>query len=202
MTDKVLSGFRLVEIRFNDTLQEIAARELGAAGRWPEIIDINNLQHPYLTGDPEEASESVLLYGSLLLVPSATAQVTADVDAGAVYGVDIALPNGRLQVEDGDIALIQGRANLRQALTHKVKTDLRELLYHPTYGCGVGKLRGVTNGPTSGLLSAQYVKDSMLSDDRVDAVKSSVATVNGDAIEVNTNVIPIVGTSVDLYFIF
>jgi predicted Zn-dependent protease len=42
-----LNGFRLVEIKYGDTLQELAARELGDANKWRDIIAINDLLPPY-----------------------------------------------------------------------------------------------------------------------------------------------------------
>lgn len=199
MTQRLLSGYRFVEINHGDTLQVIAARELGDAARWSDLVAINRLTHPYITGDPALAGERVKLYGQLLIVPAAKVQVSAAVDPDRVFGVDLDLEDGVLKTDGaGDFKLIAGRANLRQAISHRIMTPLRELVFHLAYGCGVHRLKGAINGPTAGLLGARYVRDAMLEDPRVDAVLSTVADVAGDSITIEGRVQPVAGTAFDL----
>lgn len=198
MTTKILPGFRFAEIRYNDTLQAIAARELQDASRWPELVAINELVYPYLTGDTALASNSVKLFGQFILIPASTAQASATADPEAVYGVDIALNNGRLSLAGGGVATVGGRANLRQALGNAIETDSGELLYHPNYGCKVRELLGAVNGPTAGLLAAKYVKATILSDDRIDHVISSDAAISGDVTAITAKAVPVSGKPIDL----
>lgn len=193
-----LVGFRLTEIQFGDTLQSIAARELADASRWAQLIDINGLEFPYLTGNPVIASPTVKLYGDLLIVPAGAAQVTAVIDPDRLFGVDLDLTGGVLSAVNGDFALIAGRQNLYQAIKNRIMTSLGELLFHLDYGCGISRLKGTDNGPTAAILAAQYVRSALASDGRIDQVASSVATVTGDVISIESTVIPIVGTSMDV----
>lgn len=193
MISRRLTASRLVEIHHGDTLQTIAARELGDASKWADLIAINDLVSPYLTGNPEESGLQVKLYGELLRVPAASARVDAATAPDEVFGIDLDLTNGELTARDGDFVVVAGRANLRQAILHRLNTAWGELLFHLNYGCGVHRLKGKVNGPASGLLAARYVKGAMLSDARVDAVPKAVAEVLGDRISVDATINPITG---------
>lgn len=193
-----LAGVRLVDVLHGDTLQEIAAREIGDASRWVDIANINNLEPPYITDDAAQATDRVLLSGGVLLVPARPKQQlpregTTEAD---LYGVDLALVDGQLRPnEDGDLQLVSGRENLKQALVHRVTTERGELLWHRSYGSLVRSLIGATNGPSSALLAAQYVAAAMRADYRVRDVNNTLATVTGDEIHVECEVVPIVGRS-------
>ncbi len=193
-----LAGYRYVEIRQDDSLQAIAQRELGDASRWADIIAINDLLPPYLTGDVNQASANVRLFGEQLIVPAVAVQTSAASDPDRVFGVDIALTNGLLEAENGDFRLARGDANLRQALLHRVRTALGELLFHAKYGCNVHALIGRGNGPTVGVLGAEYVRGALLSDPRVDSVDAVTASIIGDVNEIEATVRPIAGTSIDI----
>lgn len=196
--NRPLQGYRIVEIQQDDTLQQIAARELGDASRWADIVSINGLSPPYLTGDLSLAGPAVKLYGQTLIVPAPTVQVPSVIDPDAAFGVDLDLTNGVLSAESGDFALISGRDNLKQALLNRVDTDPGELLFHLNYGCKARRLLGAMNGPTTGQLAAAYVKTAVLMDSRVASVSSSTATVEGDSIAVDAEVQPVTGSSIDL----
>jgi hypothetical protein len=198
MTDRVLSGFRIVEILQDDTMQAIAARELNDASRWPDLVNINGLVPPYLTGDSSQAGPTVKLFGQSILVPAATTQVTAVSDPDRLFGVDLDLAGGRLTAVDGDFALVAGVANLKQALTHRIATGLKELLYHLPYGCDVRRVLGSANGPAAALLAGQYVKSALLLDPRVDSVTSTVVDVRGDVIAIVAKVQPVTGAAFDI----
>jgi hypothetical protein len=194
-----LAGFRYVQTQQGQSLQLLALRELGSAARWPEIVNINGLTPPYLTDDPGLVSETVRLYGGLLIVPaSAAVDASAAEDPDYVFGVDLALLGGDLVIENGDLVVATGRANLRQALEHRVLTNLGELLFHPDYGNGFVGLRGSGNGPTKALLGARFIKESLLADPRVAAVPDVTAQVTGDSITAVATAHPIAGAPLDI----
>ena len=196
--NRPLEGFRLAEVRQGDTLQALALRELGDAAKWPLLIALNGLSPPYLTGDPALAGERVRLYGDLLVVPAAAAEVSAEAAPDLVFGVDAELRRGRLEAAEGDFALVSGRPNLRQALKHRLDTDLGELVFHPRYGCEVHRMKGQGGGATSAALAAAYVKGALLGDDRVSTVDRSTARILGDAIAADAVITPVAGVPVDL----
>lgn len=193
-----LNGFRLVELKYGDTLQELAARELGDADKWRDIIAINNLRPPYVTGEAAEAGPNVKLYGQMIMVPAVMSTVSAEADPAAVFGVDLDLTGGLLAADGGDLRLISGRANLRQALNHRVRTPLRDLLFHLAYGCGVHRLIGRVTGGTAAQLGVQYVRGSLLSDPRVSSVESVRSRPDGDVLPVAATINPIVGAPIEV----
>lgn len=195
MNEVPAPNVRYAEVLYGDDLRKIALRELGDASAWLDLVVTNGLRPPYID---RVASFGVLAYGDQIAIPAAVSTISADTDAAAVYGTDILLFNRRLGVEDGDLAVVSGVPNLRQALTLHITVNKRELMFHPEFGCYVRTLIGKVNGPTAGQLAAFYVKSALLEDERVDSVASCVAEVVGDQIKVDAKVVPITGKPVDL----
>ncbi|MDU7525091.1 MAG: hypothetical protein E7K72_27625, partial [Roseomonas mucosa] len=93
---KTLTAFRRVTTRQSDTLQRVAAREMGDAALWVDLASINGLAPPYVTTSATEAAASagtLHLLGTDLSVPATAPQATG-VTQDDVYGTDIALTRG------------------------------------------------------------------------------------------------------------
>ena len=192
-----LTGFRLVSIQRGDTLQAIAARALGDATQWAELVWINGLTYPYITDDPIVASSTVLLSGKLIKVPASAAPAAATSDADTLFGIDLALVDGDLEDDGkGDLLTVAGLDNLEQALEDRLETGLGELIFHLDYGNGALDLIGHGNGPSEGQLSAEYVASCLRADPRVQTVQSVTAQVGPDSISSTAVVNPIVGAPV------
>lgn len=190
---------RLAEIHHGDTLQVLAAREMGDANRWPELVWINSLTHPYLTGDPARVVPGVLLYGSLIKVPAPVGVSSGNVDTGQVYERDCLLVDRMLTATvDGDLAIASGADNLRQQLANAIATPRGQATRHPQYGCMVWRLLGKVGGPTAAKLGAEYVKATLAADYRVSKVDYSTAEIVGDVVRVTARAIAIEGGVVDV----
>lgn len=196
--ERELPRFRLVATQHGDDLQAVAAREMGDANRWPELVWINGLTHPYITTDDRLVGPTVLLAGSFIKVPAPQGVFTDAGERGQVYERDCLMRNRQLQTEDGDLAVIAGASNLRQQLEHRIVTPQGQARRHPQYGCLLWRLLGTVNGPTAGILGAQYVQAALRSDYRVQSVDYSTAEIRGDAVRVQARAIAIEGGVVDL----
>jgi phage baseplate assembly protein W len=195
--EKTVSAFRLVETLHGDTLQRIALREMGDASKWPELVAINDLRWPFITDDPDLASAGIVLSGAPIRVPAASASVDVSVNPDATFLVDASLPRGLLEADGtGDLALCGGLANLRQALVHRVVSQQGDLMFHPAYGSKIKRLIGAINGPTAGVLAAQYASASVRADPRVSKIVGATAEFSGDRIVVGVEAETISGRSI------
>lgn len=195
---KAISGFRFVQTQYGDTLQSVALRELGDASQWSVIAWFNGLLPPYLTDDASLSTTSVALTGSTIRVPSASAQVDASVRPDDVFLADLQLSNGVLQIVDGDFAVVAGQDNLRQALANRIVTDHGELLFHGDYGANLGRLKGQIAGPVLEMVAQDYVEEAMLQENRVQSIRSVTATIAGDRLNINAEVVPITGIPINV----
>ena len=182
-----MSGWTTIQTEHGDTLQRIAFRSLQDAKRWPELIILNDLRPPYLTGDRALASASsghVLLWGESIRVPiPGTSQPGAT--PSQAFGIDVALDKGRLSGDaSGDLALYNGAPNLKQALELRLQNDQGCLQFHPKYGNAAGRLRGYKDSENVRLLALRFCEESVLGDPRVISVSEGAATQDGDAIRV------------------
>jgi phage baseplate assembly protein W len=197
--DRDLVGYRFVETQYGDTLQIIAAREMGDATRWPEIVSYNGLVPPFITDDEALAGPGVALSGQSIRIPAPAPISDATTNPNATFLSDIKLQNGLVEADSaGDMLLCEGLPNLKQALVHRVVTQRGELMYHPLYGSLLRRLIGTVNGPTANLLAAQYAKATVESDPRVSRVSKSTAQVSGDVINVSVEAETISGRSITI----
>ena len=197
--ERELPSFRLAQIHHGDDLPTIAGREMGDANRWPELVWLNSLTHPYVTDNAALASSSVLLSGAFIRVPAPVGLATGDTDAGRVFERDCLLTAKALTVDDGgDLAVVTGADNLRQQLSHLIGTPRGQARRHPEYGCLIWRLVGTVNGPAASLMGAEYVRSALRSDYRVSSVSSSDAEVVGDAVRITARAIAIEGGVVDV----
>lgn len=195
---KTLEGFRLVDTMRGDTLQRVSARELGNAGLWYELAEINGLRPPYLTDDEAQVSATVKLTGSKLIVPASFPRATVETDPSDVLGRDIWLYRGELQVRDGDLAIVDGADNYVQALAHLVVTEPGDLLFHPGYGAGLRRFIGKSNSRAKALLASGLVKRAILNDDRTVEVPLANVTVEGDVLRIDVRAVAVHGRSSSL----
>lgn len=191
--ETILTGYRQVELRWEESLQRLAARELGDAQKWIDIANMNGLKPPYVTGDPIDASDTVALYGDVLWVQSATPMVSSTGTPHQVFDQDVQLTNGKLTATNGDFDISFGVDNLTQALRHRMSTDKLELTFHPEYGCNIRALIGGLNSSVAELLAISYVTAALRADVRVKDVTSCTVTVTGDQIYAAAEIVPISG---------
>lgn len=196
---KQYSGFRYANTNYGDTLQQVAYRELGDASGWAQLAWFNNLLAPFITDNPQLASDRVLLSGAQIKIPTTVAGAQpADTSIDDVMLCDVHLVNGRLRIDPatGDFAMVSGRENLKQALGHRMVTDPGELIYHPGYGCKLVRRRGSKNTPVALLLGRMDVQDALAQESRLKRINSIITTSNGDVLAATVDVTPITGDPV------
>lgn len=191
--DQTLTGWKFVPTIRGDSLQKVAERALQDATLWAELAWINDLLPPYLTDDEALAGPNVLLTGSLIMVPGPASTAQPSTDSSDIFKTDLALTKGLLTVSGGDFVTVSGLDNLNQALTDALETEQGELIFHRTYGCRVRRELGTPNGPTAGLMAAEYCTSTVSADPRIAVVNRSTAVITGDEIAVTVIAQPIAG---------
>ncbi len=192
---KPLLGFRLANTRGGDTLQAVAARELGDAASWPDLVALNGLVAPYLTDDPLEVAPGVLLAGDVIRVPSTASDGGSGVaDPSDIYGADLDLVGGFLNPDaNGDLAGLSGPANLQLALEIVLDTEQGSLPFHPSFGTRLEELVGKGNDESVQGLALGFANSAVRSDPRISTTQSSTATVSGDAVVVFLEAVTVAG---------
>lgn len=185
-----VSRLRRITVAQGDDLRAIARRELNDVSRWPEIAAANNLALPFVVESwaAEDRLPKTVIWGDPLLVPWESG-VGYILDDKALFGGDILLSSGKLRAtEMGDLALIEGRENIGQALTLRLKTLRGELTEHPRYGSHIALAVGLPSRPFASLMAATWVFEALTEEPRLERVLAVDADADGDRVRVAAKV--------------
>ena len=201
-------GASEVTINIGDDIRRIAKQNLGHASRWKVLVMLNDLKPPYIS--PDGDGKNVLRPGiDRILIPSAnTAGVTAiaqnpSVPTGATrfedrLGRDIKLNNdaalGGISVFDfavsssGDVELIEGSSNMKQAVRIKFETEQGELPAHPKFG--IRFPLGVRLPELNSFIGFQVqAKATLFSDSRVSDVPQFDLSFEGNTVSLKSTIV-------------
>ena len=181
-----MSRTRILTLQQGEDLRAIATRELGSAARWSEIARLNNLRLPFITASylPADRLSHTLIWGDRFLIPWPS-NASLPPTAISTHGLDVAMIHGQCHAtSSGDLATIGGVDNMVQALSHRLRTLLGEMVYHPRYGCNVTLALGLPTAPFSSLMAAAWVSEALRAEPRVFQIHYVTADVAGDTIRV------------------
>jgi LysM repeat protein len=135
--------------------------------------------------------------GQTILIPSSvqnnsnvkTNSSSNSTDPNIFLGQDLSLDaSGNLSSDDtGDMNTVAGVANLQQALSNRLDTELGELIYYPNYGNVLIDYIGTVNNSALAILSNQKISSTLLEDPRVNSITNITSTVGGDILAVNVD---------------
>jgi phage baseplate assembly protein W len=196
---------RNAPILVGDGLRRIALRELGDALRWIELAEVNQLRPPYIIDsvNPADRKRATLIYGDPIRIP--LGKVTDSVQLlQDVLGIDCALPRGQLQPgATGDWLPIAANANLTQALCHRIKTPVGDLLAHPDYGSQITLILGLKNINVIQLMAIGFVRQALKQDPRVADVPGVQSAAPGDQLQITAQIqVVISNAALDLNLVF
>jgi hypothetical protein len=191
-------------IQTGEDIRMASQRLLGDAARWKELVLLNNLKAPYIS--PNGDGINVLRPGADILYPrssSASSSVIAESNdfrfsnssvMSDRLGTDIRLvsysaPGGLTQYDvgisvSGDLDMINGVDNLKQACVIKFGTERGRQPTHPNFGAAypLG-----TKLQIKSLISFQvHTRGTLLSDSRIQDVSMVDVRAAGNVVKVST----------------
>jgi hypothetical protein len=195
-------------VEHGETIFSLAQRLLGQRNRWKILVNINDLKPPYITTSREPqtlAPGDYILYpvtgGGGIRTTTINSDVTGKEQKGEnpdsvvdrAYGRDIRLTsdfNNRTDFvvdKGGDLATIQGVANVKQGIRLKLSTEQGTLTVHPFYGAAFPI--GTKMTPISFNLFRLNTHATIISDPRISKVKKLEFFARGDTLSLGAELI-------------
>lgn len=183
-------------IQANDSIHQIARRELGSADQWWVLVRQNNLAFPYIDTTGPSSAPRVLGVGDTILIPGnvndptirrASSEPASNEQYALLLGADLLMnEDGDLShsAGSGDYSLQVGIANLMQSLTHRLLTRKGELPYHPEYGSNIERHIGQPLDPIRLASIRHDIRQTLLDDPRITSIKNMVVSVNFDHVHI------------------
>jgi len=187
------------------------AEQTGDPGAFAAVVLYNNLQYPYVTQTPSYQSgfDRFLNPGDLIYLPMEKEYVEGDINTvinpakiklntfAEILGRDLRLikkseattgvSEFNLSISpDGDLEIVAGKDNIKQAIDIKLNTERGELGIHPGFGIVPVVGHKGTNNTTFNLFLSLH--DTMLGDGRIKELTNTLVNISGDKASVKTNV--------------
>lgn len=161
-------------LKVGESLMDFAARTTGNFSNWENVAASNNLSPPYVGTVP---APGIAVPGQKLYLPpfSINSPLSNYNDSFLGTDIDIGLPYTEMNVWTGDFSLVSGINNYIGALARRVLTPFGSLIYHTNYGSALPGEIGHISTANEAMLSASYLKNSLLSDTRTQTVNQITA---------------------------
>lgn len=196
-TPKPNAGLYIVQQ--GDRIERLAARLLGDPSRFRDLVNLNNLDYPYISDDPAvfcAPGARVLTAGDALYYPldteavGVTSETPTPPDLEAeMYGRDLKLKDGYVVVQGGTLALVAGLENFRDALYRRLNTPLGNLPAHPTtYGHTLRDYIGLTGTAIDQTLMQLEVERCLRQDSRVSDSVTLSTVLQRDLAEITARI--------------
>lgn len=224
-----MSVYKHYVIAQGETLQSIAQKLYGDMNRWRDLVDLNDLEYPYIVDTPQEKlnnPDHLLTRGDQLLLPNGEqdyriANQNKVIESNTphyqpdyydnVMGMDIALnvstdvplreQMGIIESDHGrDLKRVVGLDNLKQSLINRILTRRGTLLMHPNYGSVLPDMLGKNLNSRMLTDVANELSRTIDTDSRVAKCKVDKALLSYDEIMLHVLVTPIdYDTSFSIY---
>lgn len=183
----------VVQIKEGETVQDIAARMLGDASLFTEIIKINNLKYPYIA---KNRADGVLSYDDKIMIPTESTvdtsiknvvrnieyQITKNMtEAEKNFGTDIKLgTNQDIAITNtGDFDLVAGAPCVVQSLGVRLGVERGGYKLHTRFGLSMSI--GEKSVFDVALLKSE-VESQLRQDERIDKKIETSITIKGNQI--------------------
>jgi phage baseplate assembly protein W len=193
-----------------DSLASLAARILGNSGQWMKLVQINNLDYPYLdfsgpngAADPAYAAagKRVLGAGEALKIPlpsaSGTVALSNDPIGTDLQDYQLQVPNPTPPYTPASIpseeSLVGGLTNLSAAIIRRILTPKGRIPWHPEYGSLLPSFLGTPQELTYIESIRAETDRTLAADSRILAVQSVDARIENDAVFINASVLTALG---------
>lgn len=202
-------------IKADETLQSIAFKLLGDTSYWRTLVSLNNLQYPYIVATNKERlqnPEHLKTIGDTLILPTTnTIETAVEGNLGSydkqniydmVMGEDLAIKFDTdrdldeavgevYATNSGDIATVNGLANLKQSLIMRLLTRKGTLLNHADYGSRLSYYLGQSIDDKTLQLITTEVLRTITTDTRVAKASIPVAKIETDGVFIQAEIEPI-----------
>lgn len=196
-------------ITHEDTVQSIAQKYANDVNFWQAIVAYNNLTYPYIVETVQEKMErpeSLVTLGDTIIIP--IEQNLLDIDTHTLQRRDeeliLSLALGKdlkMTTEDetnvqdygnydsifqldsdnrGDLALVQGVENLKQAIIARLLTPKGSLLLHPDYGTNLHMMVGERGTINQMVRITDEITSTIFKDGRVEDVIVEETSIDED----------------------
>lgn len=180
------AGATRYTVRRGDDVESVAARELGDASRWPEVVRLNALGHPYIA-NARRPGAAVAVPGDEIWLPASTARPRPPTEDDPL-GRDIAAA-WSFRDTGGGLNVVTGGQCLLQGLTTRLTGTLGEDPLFPSLGIAAAIGQPAGGGAEVGV----SVRRAVIADRRVDSIAKLEAFVEGDAVGIEVEVVAIDG---------
>ena len=181
-------------VRYGETLQSIAAKEMGDATSWTDIAKYNGLSYPYIVDTVDQKMnnmEHLVTAGDTLVIPVEVElaedlahklnQQDRDALGRLALGQDLSMidfppvyqnrgtQENIMQLGSngkGDLSTVYGVNNIKQIVIAHLLTAKGSLILHPEYGSNLNELFVQGTIPNSKLVDDEISK-AILSDSRI-----------------------------------
>lgn len=209
-----MKGFITYTIQQGDTLQRIATQY--QVDSWQQIAALNNLSYPFIDDSIEavewkEKNPNLRYIGDSILVPAKYDELPEAINTKELqklaYGCDfdittqivdqyntVNIENGGelREDEDGDLVVLEGVENLKQAFILRLMTPKGALPLHPDYGTDLLLLMGKSRTYKQLVKIKLEVERTIKEDFRVTKIDNlSVVSCEKGGIKAECDIIPI-----------